>query len=358
MLGAVLTERLLPMLRHPSWSGWLEAAGRAIVDGSEDLTPALPRVGYVEEEDERRVRFLTTQAFVQAGLTRGDVEKRALENLAKRKAKWRVAEKRGGFLGIFGGKPLLLEHVDELASERLLDGAFVAEAHRRLDSKRLFMATPVRGLIVAAAAADDDDGATRAFILRVEATFTSAPKEVEPLSAAVILVEEGVPKAAVKRRREPQPKAGFPFLTLEQALEDMPLPSAEEMGTKRRPERPAPRSRPLSSSSSQPKRPAAPPDPNGPGLPVPPVEEDGPALRLLGYVPSARRLEYGCWLVRGQAIPAAELDALAAIVRTHQTPDGRPVDVIRIELLTPALVESVGAPLRALGCEIAVAADD
>jgi hypothetical protein len=124
------------------------------------------------------------------------------------------------------------------------------------------------------------------------------------------------------------------------------------MGTRRRPER---RPRPsLDTKSAK----AAPPDPNGPGLPVPPVEEDAPALRLLGYVPTARRLEYGCWLVRGQAIPQAELDALATIVRTHKTTDGRPVDVIRVELLSPALVETVGAPLRALGVETAVAPDD
>jgi hypothetical protein len=355
MLEAVLSDRLLPMLRHPSWSGWLDAASRGLVDGCEDLTPAPPRVGYVEEEgdDGRRVRFLTTQAFVAAGLTRGDVERRALENLTKRKAKWRVAEKRGGFLGIFGGKPLLLEHVDDLGSERLLDGAFLAKAHTLLDTKRIFVATPVRGMIVAAAATDDDDVATRAFILRVEATFTSAPRDVEPLSAAVLLVEGGVPKSAVKRRREPIPKAGFPFVTLEQALEDMPLPSAEELGSRRRPERPA---RPARAPLDK-KTPPAPPDPNGPGLPVPPVEEDGPALRLLGYVPSARRLEYGCWLVRGQTIPAAELEAIAAIARAHRSPDGRPVDTIRVELLSPALVESVGAPLRALGCETVVAPD-
>jgi hypothetical protein len=267
---------LLPQLRHRRWPGWASAAGRDLApDGGEG--ESLPRIGLCRDGkmlgwDDMRGEF-------------GRELLKAVRNLIEEPARWKVSERKGGFLG-FGGQKKRLELRDDFAAERLFDGYLLADAHKLLKSQRVMIGAPVRGLLVAAPGDDAE-----AFVERVENAFLEPIGDEEPLTPTVLIVQDGQLAGVVGARPLLEPVAGFPWLP----------------------------------------------------------ESEDPALVQLGYIPAERALEYSCRVDEDRRLPAAEMAALGAITKAKRTPEGRPVSTVRVFCIDLAVAMRAAAPLRAAG---------
>jgi hypothetical protein len=168
---------ILPIVRAASWSGWTSGAGRDLPGG--ELRAGVVGAGGILHPDELAAE--------------------ALENLRKRPAEWLVTERRGGIVTL-GGKPLRVEHVDEMATERLLDSHFLLRAHALIDQAVLAVAAPVRGVLLATAAIAPP---------RELAAFLTLAKRIhqrgtmEPLTPSVFTVQDGRLTGVLRPRRHP-----------------------------------------------------------------------------------------------------------------------------------------------------------
>jgi hypothetical protein len=205
-------EQLLPKLRHERWMGWMEVPGRALL---EIPVPGLPRV-CVGEDTPRRFNFVQ-----QANLNErpfADFEAVAVANLARRPASWAIKAKSGGVFG-FGGKPSRLELIDEFACERILDVAFMKQAHALLASPLIVVAIPVRG-ILRVASATADAAATGELVEFARSGFIHVLDGMEPITPHALTIQDGAIVGIVQNmrgttpdldREDVEPAAGFPW---------------------------------------------------------------------------------------------------------------------------------------------------
>ena len=204
---------LLPKLRHHRWMGWTELPGRPLVELPG--IPGVPRVG-VGEDTPQRYMFAQDKDVAERSLAA--LEAIALANLAKRPSAWTVKSKAGGVLGI-GAKPTMIEFIDEFACERILDVAFMQQAHALLKAPLIVAAVPVRGILWAVPAPTDVAVAGQ-FLSLVRAGFVNAPANMEPISPVAFTLSEGRVVGIVQGtssdtpeidREHVEPDRGFPW---------------------------------------------------------------------------------------------------------------------------------------------------
>jgi hypothetical protein len=195
---------LLPKLRHYRWPGWGQVSGRDLFARQ---VPAVPRLA-VGEDTPKQYRYIQPGELAESGRTFDELEEIALSNLAKRKAVWTVDKKRGGLFGM-GSKPAQLVCIEEFSCERLFLPDHMAEAQRLLRSDFLHIGIPVRGFMNATPLVDPDE--LSEFIASIEAMFVGAPENMEAISPAVFVMQEGRVTGVIGARPDYEPKRGFPW---------------------------------------------------------------------------------------------------------------------------------------------------
>lgn len=285
---------LLPRLRHRDWYGWTDVLGRDLLDPR--LPGGVPRVGVGVDTP---AKFWWAEAD---GRELAALEPIALANLARRPARWEVVDKDGGFLGR-GGRPAVLKLVDEYASERLLDRAFLDEAHQLLRAPMVALVTPVRGMLYAASALDPERVAT----LRANATVTFGATTLEPLSPQVFVVQSGavtgVAASALLDAVDMPPTNGFPWPTRVRHAD---------------------------------------------------LEQDDAALlRVTGYHEASQQLVLSCYLALGAQLRGPEVTRLARLAGATQMPDGRPLAATRVLFPDHEMATRARPMLAATGASIA-----
>lgn len=312
---------LLPKLRHTRWIGWTEVAGRDLFEKT--AVNGLPRVG-VGEDTPRRYAFVTPKGLAEDGRSFAELEAIAVANLQKRPASWTVKGTRGGFLG-FGKKSTRLEFVDEFACERVLDPMFMKEAARLLGTEMIAVATPVRGVLWAEAGIGSLEE-IGAFLALAENGFARVPENMEPVSPVVFTITNGalvgVIQGSPARNAEVTPARGFPWPQRDVTQVPPLVPPGEK--------------------------------PLAPVLEAGDLDKsDSALLRLIGYVPASRSIEFSCILDPGRKIPAHEVARLGRVARASHLPDGRPIDFARVVFLDRPMAETAAEQLAATGAVLA-----
>lgn len=315
-------KRLLPKLRHERWMGWTELPGRDLLKMP---VKGLPRVG-VGEDTRERYTFVQHRDLNES-TTFAELEAISLANLAKRPGHWTVKEKSKGLLGI-GARPLMLELMDEFSAERVLDVAFMTQAHDQLKSPLLTIAIPVRGIMWVRAAATDVATAG-AFLELARKAFENAPEGLEPITPVVLTMQDGKlvgVVAGMSREGTPMgideditPLRGFPWPVQGDPLADEASDGADEEGDDED-------------------------DGDDDG-------DEGRRLHRVGYDRTSKTIEYACHVDPGESIPDDEVALIAHIVKTGALGTS-PVEVVRVACHQRSIAEQIAPQIRPTGAQI------
>ena len=113
----------------------------------------MPLVSYAYDDESRRYT-VTPSALEEEGRTRDALEAEAVAQLSRRRVAWEVRARRED------GWPSAMSLVDEYAAARVMLPEGLEEPRARLQSERLWIAMPSRGLLVVHA--DEGEASARA----------------------------------------------------------------------------------------------------------------------------------------------------------------------------------------------------
>lgn len=146
-----MNDNLLPCLKVRDWEGREHTTCRVLwPDKPSEFMPWLA-FGW---DHPHTFEFLNADKLKTLGMTEAQVESKALDNLRKRTCAW---QSHDAPLGEGKTLKLLVCMDDFFAAERILDVAFMKEAHRKLGAEAMLVGIPRRGVILATPFQTDTD---------------------------------------------------------------------------------------------------------------------------------------------------------------------------------------------------------